>query len=63
MKLSNIRIVGRYRNEKSGQTVNLHRGRRVGRGDDITFYLRSGKRVIVAEADVYGEWKRVSETA
>lgn len=60
MKLTNVRrLLGRYRNEATGQEVNFHRGRQVGRSVDVTFYLRFGKRVLVSDAEQAGDWKRV----
>jgi len=60
MKLTNIRPVGRFRNEKTKQEVNIHRGRQVGRSVDVSYFLQSGRRVLVSEADLYGgDWKRI----
>lgn len=60
MKLSNIRPIGRYLNQSLRKDVNLHRGKVVGRGTDVTFYLVRGSRVIVSEADLYGgNWARI----
>lgn len=61
MKLSNIRHYGRYKNTETGQAVNIKVGRRVGRSEDILFYLRSGSRVIVSWGELSTSWKRVAD--
>lgn len=59
MKLSRIRILGRYTNPETNRAVNVHRGRRKARGTDHMFYVHSGRRVFINDADFYSNWKRV----
>ena len=57
MKLSNIRNVGRFINPETGRAVNVKKGRQVGRSVDVLFFLRSGIRVLINDADFYNNWK------
>lgn len=59
MKLTNLRMLGRFQHKETKQQVNLHKGQRVGRGTDVHFYLRSGKRVLVSEQERYSDWQLV----
>lgn len=61
MKLSHIRPVGRFHNATTGQTVNIKKGNRVGRGTDVYFYLHRHTRIVVTD-EIYGSrsmWKRI----
>lgn len=61
MKLTNIRFLGRYTNTTTGKTVNIHKGRQVGRACDVLFYYSQFKRVYVSDAEFYGKtWETVS---
>ena len=57
MKLTRIRGVGRYVNPETGRAVNVRKGRRVGRSTDHLFFIRSGQRVFIEDADFYHNWK------
>lgn len=59
MKLTNRRLLGRYTNPETNKPVNVHKARDVRRGIDWHFFVRSGKRVFIMEADFYAKWKRV----
>lgn len=61
MKLSNLRRRGRYINPETGRPVNVHVGRNVQRGTDIHFFLRSGKRVLISDRDLFTTWEKVNE--
>jgi hypothetical protein len=58
-KLTMIRKVGRFKNKATGQTVNLHRGKKKGTGFDLTFYLYRGHRVLVPDGDISTTWEKV----
>jgi hypothetical protein len=51
MKLTNIINWGRFR-MADGREVNVKRGRRLGRGTDVYFYLSSMQRVLLSDAEV-----------
>ena len=51
MKLTNIINWGRFR-MADGREVNVKRGRRLGRGTDVYFYLNSMQRVLLSDAEV-----------
>ena len=64
MKLTNVRILGRYTSVQEGKnlTVNVHKGRRSQRGTDHLFFLRSGKRVFIPDSEFYSStWKKVPQ--
>ena len=62
MKLTNIRSLGRYTDSETGKTVNVKKGRRVGRSTDILYYLYRGSRVIIQENDFYGNtWTKIED--
>lgn len=54
MKLTAIRLLGRYVNPETGRPVNVHKARRVGRGG-VLFFYRSGKRVLITDRDFYSQ--------
>lgn len=58
MKLSNLRIIGRYTNPETGRPVNVHKGRRMGYGTDHYFYLLRGRRVFIGDNE-FSKWTRV----
>jgi len=58
MKLTNIRIVGRYVNPETGRAVNVHKGRKKGYGCDVLFWLKSGKRQLITDRDFYHDWEK-----
>jgi len=60
MKLSGLKLVGRYKNNTTGVEVNVHRGRWMTRGVDITFYYRSGKRVVISDRDFYHNYTKTN---
>jgi hypothetical protein len=51
MKLTKIINWGRFR-MADGREVNVKRGRRLGRGTDVYFYLNSMQRVLLSDAEV-----------
>jgi hypothetical protein len=51
MKLTNIINWGRFR-LADGREVNVKRGRRLGRGTDVYFYLSRMQRVFLSDAEV-----------
>ncbi len=58
MKLTRIRLIGRFTNPETGRKVNVHKGNRKGYGTDHLFYLYRQKRVFINDADFYGKWQR-----
>jgi len=58
-KLSNLRIIGRYRNPETGNPVNIHKGTKVGYGTDILFYLQYRKRIYLSELEFYQKWIKI----
>lgn len=58
MKLTNIKAVGRYTNPETGRPVNVKKGYKPGKSFDIYFFLRSGVRVYISEADFYQQWRK-----
>lgn len=58
-KLSNIRSVGRFKNEINGKAYNIYKGRNIARKTDVLFYLYRGKRMFVSDADFYSHYKPV----
>ena len=52
MKLTNILNVGRYK-KPTGGAVNVKKGRIVGRGCDVYFYINRGKRIIIPCQDFH----------
>jgi hypothetical protein len=58
MKLTRLRILGRYINPSTGRPVNVHKGTRANRGDNWYFYLYMGKRQFITEGDFYKNWKK-----
>jgi len=61
MKLTRIRKLGRYECSATSQQVNIHKGQRVGACGDAIYYVRSGQRIVIPEAEFYREWKRIPE--
>lgn len=61
MKLQNIRLMGRYRHRVTKQEVNIHKGQQVGRGTDVYFYLRQGKRVLIGASERFEYWVNVTK--
>lgn len=57
MKLSRLRIIGRFKNPDTGREVNVHKGRNNARGTDHLFYIRSGARVFINDSEFYKKWK------
>jgi hypothetical protein len=61
MKLSNIKLLGRYINPETNRAVNVHIGKRVNRSTDHLFYYFRQKRVFISMADFYGgKWQKES---
>lgn len=59
-RLTNIKAVGRFKNTDNGKVVNVKKGRKVGYGTTILFYLHMGSRVYISDRDFYGGiWKEV----
>lgn len=59
IKLTKIRLLGRFVNPKTGNEVNVRTGKVVSRGTDILFYLQSGKRIGITDFEFYGKWDKV----
>lgn len=59
MRLTRIRLIGRYINPETGRPVNVHKGSRVGRSTDHLFYLFRQARVFINDSDFYSKWKKV----
>ena len=55
MKLSNIKNLGRYRNTETEKEYNIKKGRKVGYGVDVLYYLYKGKRIIIPDNEFYSE--------
>ena len=55
MKLSNIRLLGRYTNTETGNSMNVHKGQNLKRGVTLLFYLYRGGRVFIADSDFYSD--------
>jgi hypothetical protein len=55
MKLSNIRLLGRYTNTETGKSMNVYKGRNSQRGTTLLFYLYRGSRVFIADSDFYSD--------
>lgn len=59
MKLSNIRLMGRYINPETNRAVNIYIGRRVGKSTELLFYYFRQKRIWVSMGSFYsGNWKK-----
>lgn len=58
-RLSNIKELGRYKNNQTGKEYNLKKGRNKQRGTDLIFYLYRGKRQFVSDAEFYSNYKKV----
>ena len=59
MKLTNIRKVGRFKNLKTGQEYNVHKGQRVGRSTTHYFYLYRNKRVLIQDNEYFGHHEEI----
>lgn len=60
MRLTNLRLLGRYTNPETQNEVNVHTGKQVGRSIDVLFYYYQNKRIPISDRDFYNEWKKVS---
>ena len=60
-KLTNIRKLGRYINNETGQKVNLHRGRNPKRSTDHTFFIRNGVRIFITCASFHHDWSKIDD--
>jgi len=58
MKLSRIRLLGRYINPETGRPVNVCKGYRFN-GMGTRFYLYRQRRVIIPEAEFFRDGKRI----
>lgn len=54
MTLTNVKDIGRYRNTETLKEYNIKKGRKVGYGVDILYYLYRGKRMIIPDNEFYG---------
>lgn len=61
MKLTNIRLVGRFLNTITNQKYNVKKGRRVGRSTDHYFYLQSGTRIYINDTDYFNNHTKISD--
>ena len=58
MKLTQVRIVGRYK-MPNGRSVKVRAGRVVGRDYERLFYIRDfNTRVFIDDSEFYNEWVR-----
>jgi len=60
MKLTNLRIAGRYQ-RPNGTKVNVWVGQVVGKNYERLFYLCASKRVFIDDSDFYNHWKRIGD--
>lgn len=58
MKLTRIRLMGRYR-LVDGREVNIHKGVQVGRGCDVYFFLYRNSRTLIS-AQEFSQAKEVA---
>jgi DnaJ-class molecular chaperone len=61
MKLKNIRNVGRYYNRNTKKAVNIKKGRRMGYGVDVFFYLYRGSRIFISDKDLSDQWVKIDD--
>jgi hypothetical protein len=63
MKLSDLRIQGRFENLETGKRVNIHKGWDRQSGRKVYFYYYRMKRIYICETDFVSEttWKEVFE--
>ncbi|WOL24269.1 hypothetical protein fHeYen801_059 [Yersinia phage fHe-Yen8-01] len=62
MKLTAIRQIARYLHVPTGREVNVKTGRNAQRGTDHYFYLRSGVRVYITDAEFHSPlWEKVKK--
>jgi len=59
MKLTNVRPVGRYLNTITGQKYNVKIGQKFGRSTDYYFYLQSGIRMYINDADFHNNHTKI----
>lgn len=62
-RLRNIRLLGRYKHLPTGKEWNVYKGNDKKRGTDHIFYLKSGKREYITDADFYNKevFKKISD--
>lgn len=60
-RLTNIRPMGRFKNETTGQTYNVKKGRDPKRGTDHYFYLYRGKRQYIDDAEYFNSHIKISD--
>ncbi len=62
MRLSNIRNIGRYKNNINGKEYNIKKGTNKQRGTDIIFYLYRNKRIIISDLEFYDNHTKINMT-
>lgn len=59
-KLTNIKNLGRYKNNETGKEYNLKTGHRSERGTDVIFYLVSFERNFISDKDFYEKYTKMT---
>lgn len=59
MKLTNTRLLGRYKKKPDSTPVNVYKGRRAERGTDVYYYLFRQSRVLISDTEFHSEWVKV----
>jgi hypothetical protein len=57
MKISNIKNIGRFETP-DGKKINIKKGRKVGYGVDLLFYLYRGTRIYISDAE-FGKYTEI----
>lgn len=60
MKLSNIRKMGRFKNELLKKEVNIWKGFRKGYGTSHYFYYYRGKKVLIPQNEYFENWIKLT---
>lgn len=60
MKINNIRPLGRFKNNLTGQIYNVKKGNKVGYGTDIYFYLYRNSRIIIPAQEFFKNHTKTS---
>lgn len=58
-KLTNIISLGRFKHNETKKCYNIKRGRNLGRGTEILFYLYRGTRVVISDREFHHDYKKV----
>lgn len=57
MKLTAIKLLGRFRHIGDGRCANIRRGRNAARGTEHYFYLYRRKHIPISDREFFHEWK------